>query len=110
MVCRKAPATDPHEIASGDAREGCLSEIDLIMALCRSCHEQVQGWKPEVQIAARAAWLIDKQCYTYNVLKRTAQTHVTRVGVLTALEYAPGVKPVERVKGKKRKAKKVVEK
>lgn len=89
MVCRQRPGQDAHEIASGNARERCLDQFDLIIVCCRECHDRIQGIKPAIQIAIRAAWWIDAVAAQYCELKGYAPTHVTRNDVLGALEYAP---------------------
>lgn len=88
MVCRVSPAVDAHEIASGHAREDCLTEWSLIMAVCRRCHTKIQHMKPEKQIALRTAFFIDQACEKYNELRGTAPTHVTRNGVLNYFSYS----------------------
>lgn len=89
MVCRQANVETVHEIANGAAREKCLDQFDLTLAVCAACHETLHPIKPAVQIAIRAAWFIDVACGKYCSLKGFAPTHVTRNDVLTALEYAP---------------------
>jgi hypothetical protein len=88
MVCRQNPPQDCHEIASGSAREDCLTEWDLIAVVCRKCHDKIQHWKPAKQIALVMAFRIDAACRRYCELKGFALTHVDRNAVLCALEYA----------------------
>lgn len=106
MICRKPlppEELDCDEIARGFAREACLTEWMLLLVSCRACHQSSQDWPITTRIAALLKWIGERACHRYNELRGTAQTHVTWTGVLTALEYAPGVKPVERVKRKRKK-------
>lgn len=106
MKCRKVPADDCHEIATAAAREQCLTEWSLVIALCRSCHSEVQNWTPATQIALLAAYRIDKACERYCELKGYAPSYVSRNSVLTALEYntaITGVKRKPKMEAKKKK-------
>jgi hypothetical protein len=91
MICRQqlpADSLDCHEIASGSAREACLTQWNLILVVCRECHERIQHSKPEKQIAYLAKFWIDQACAKYNELKGTAPTHVTRNDVVTYLNFS----------------------
>lgn len=68
MVCREADATDPHEIASGYAREKCLSHLELQIACCRECHKLMQHSPPAEQIAVLVMWGLDRLSTIYNDL------------------------------------------
>jgi hypothetical protein len=95
MICRRQESPDwldAHEIAAGAAREACLTEWNLILVVCRECHERIQHSKPEKQIAYLAKWFIDQACAKYNELKGTAPTHVTAMGVLDYLDYSKDLK------------------
>jgi hypothetical protein len=78
---------DVHEIASGAAREKCLSEPSLQLVLCRECHEDVQSWPPAKQIALRHQWLIEEACEKYCELNGLADTAVVAAEVFVFLMY-----------------------
>jgi len=52
-VCGQ-PATDCHEIAAGASREKALRNRFAWLALCRSCHERIQGSDIATQLVYKA--------------------------------------------------------
>lgn len=56
---------DVHEIAAGRGRQAALGEPMLLMAVCRGCHDEIQGTKAATQIATKARWVIHETCKKY---------------------------------------------
>lgn len=48
------PAVDPHEIAAGSSREKALHNRFAWLALCRKCHERIQGSPIAEQLVYKA--------------------------------------------------------
>lgn len=87
-VCGK-PACDPHEIAAGSSREKALQNRFAWLALCRECHERIQGSDQAEQYALKA--LQDPTHYDrvgLNILRRgpKATDAVSEVDVIHGLK------------------------
>lgn len=85
MVCRQRPAVECHEICAGAAREACLDEWMLVMAVCRACHNKIQGTPAAKQIKLRIRWTIEETCRRYCELKGLASTAVVAEEVILRL-------------------------
>lgn len=101
MCCREPLQPewlDVHEIASGPAREKCLTEPLLQLVVCRDCHHHVQSQTAAKQIAWLFKWLIEKTCEKYCELKGYAPTAVVPADVHTFLMYQKAPKKRHKVK------------
>lgn len=95
MVCRMQlppESLDCHELAAGYAREKCLTEWLLIMVVCRTCHDRIQGTKPKYQMRLLLLWIADEMARKYCELKGYATTHLTGAEVLVEIDGWEGVK------------------
>lgn len=88
MVCRQRPAVECHEICAGAAREACLDEWMLVMAVCRRCHTKIQSTPAAKQIKLRIRWTIEETCRRYCELKGLAPTAVVAQEVILRLACA----------------------
>lgn len=85
-VCGKT-AVDPHEIAAGSSREKSLKNRFAWLALCRECHEKIQGSDQAEQYARKA--LQDPEFYDrvgLNILRGRAADAVSEVDVIHGLK------------------------
>jgi len=53
MVCGRC-ATDTHEISRGSSRGASLGVRAALLRLCRRCHDMVQQWPLDTQLALKA--------------------------------------------------------
>ena len=51
--CQRNTASDCHEISSGEGRAAAVYLPNVWLALCRQCHDQLQGGPIEPQIATK---------------------------------------------------------
>lgn len=92
------PATDCHEIAAGSSREKALRNRFAWLALCRECHDRIQGGSIAAQMAMKV--LQDKKHFDrvgLNVLMGKAADAVSESDVIEAaydLGYGDGVQSV----------------
>lgn len=90
MLCGKRKSEDVHEIARGNAREGCLSYPELQLAVCRTpCHDDLDDlklWPPERQMFARMMYDLKAELLTLNELRGRAETAITIRDVVQYLE------------------------
>ena len=93
MICRSATPVDVHEIARGFAREECLGQPILQLALCRACHAIAQDAPAAEQIAAKILWEIDLAVELYAGLR--ARRTVAREDVILRLAM-PNLPEVKR--------------
>lgn len=89
MVCHTAGhALQCHEIARGAAREKCLTEPSLWLAVCSECHEELgdyEKWPLARQLAARLWWDLCESVFRFNEIRGRAQSAVTPQSVARVL-------------------------
>jgi hypothetical protein len=52
-VCLRRKPVDVHEICSGAHREKSLDKEYAVLAVCRACHNEIQGWAKSQQLALK---------------------------------------------------------
>lgn len=85
MACLSEFVCDCHEIARGPAREAALSEPTLWLALCRSCHEEMDDmkkWPLARQLALRVLADMNANMALLNRVRGRAPTAVTAIEVM----------------------------
>lgn len=93
MVCGDADAIDCHEVCRGSAREACLHQPRLWLALCRPCHELMDDYStfPIVkQLAIRIRWEIKKTIQEANQVRGRAPGAITAAEVIECLSNMKG--------------------
>jgi hypothetical protein len=96
-LCGK-PATDCHEIAAGSSKQKAMRNRFCWLALCRTCHDRIQGGNIAAQMAMKV--LQDKQHFDrvgLNLLMGKAADAVSESDVIEAawlLGYDNGVQSV----------------
>lgn len=91
MVCRKAQATDCHEITRGKGREAALGQPQLWMALCRKHHDEMDDaseWPVERQIMCRLIWEFESTVRLANICAGLADTAYTVEECLTYSDWS----------------------
>jgi hypothetical protein len=81
-------AVDCHEICRGPARERCLREPRLWLALCRPCHDAMDDysqWPLARQIACRILWELGQTVWVCNEVRGRPQTALTVDEILVFL-------------------------
>jgi hypothetical protein len=89
-VCIKRPPIEVHEITRGPAREESLDKPEVVLAVCRKCHDQLgdaRVWPVSRQIALkflRSPLLVNPQIV--NKLRGRADTALTWDDVVVHLD------------------------
>jgi hypothetical protein len=52
-VCLRRQPIELHEICSGAHREKALDKEYAVLAVCRTCHREIQSWAKSVQLALK---------------------------------------------------------
>jgi hypothetical protein len=91
-VCIRRPAIEVHEITRGAAREKSLDKIEVLLAVCRPCHDLLgdnRKWPVTRQLALkflRAPYLVDLELV--NELRGEDQNSIDWDDVVIHLELA----------------------
>lgn len=89
----KRQATDTHEIVGGGSKGTTIAIRELWLALCRSCHDEIQGLpqsrKHAVELAVK--YLGDREWYSLEVFRR-AKSPLREAVIVTEEEVQEVVK------------------
>lgn len=81
-VCRKVWSVDLHEICRGSRRAASLDKPELLLAVCRKCHDEIQNWKHAKQLAVKKL----SGCYSLEVYREVMRGSCGRVAVILTEE------------------------
>lgn len=57
-LCQERQATDCHEITAGSSRQRAIHQPNAWLALCRECHEEIQGSDIDTQTRLKCSAVV----------------------------------------------------